>query len=91
MSMKNKHGLTEQLKVLETEVHAKKLDLSSINAKLGSNYAYQDELAIRVQQAKRNENELREEFIKKSQEIAGDYKKMKDILDVFTGNFYATD
>ena len=85
---KDKHELTEKLKVLETEIHEAKIDLKSIKQKLEIAYKYEEELRQRQSFAKEKTDELKTDFFKKSGEISDMYKKMKDIFDVFTGNFY---
>ena len=86
--MEEKHQLTEKLKVLETEIHDAKVDLRGINSKLEMAYKYEEELHQRMEFAKKKTEELRNEFFIKSGEISNKYVKMKDIFNVFTGNFY---
>lgn len=86
--MDNKHELTEQLKIIETEIYNDKVDLRSINLKLEASYKYQDELLERMEWAKKQTEEHRRHFFEKSSEIAKKFDRMKNILDVFTGNFY---
>lgn len=86
--MSDKHELTDKLKKIETVIYDKKVDLSSINSKLKNAYDYEEELNKRLLWAKENTDKLRLEFLQKSKEVSDEYKKMKDILDVFTGNFY---
>lgn len=80
--------LTEKLKVLENQVSDTEMDLRSINLKLETAYQYEEDLAIRQAAAKKKTDELRIEFFKKSGKIGELYQDMKNILDVFTGNFY---
>jgi len=87
--MDKKHELTERLKVLETEIYEAKLDLKTINSKLDIAYSYEDELVQRQIAAKKKTEELRKEFFKKAGEVSEMYTKMKNIFDVFTGNFYS--
>lgn len=89
--MDKKHELTEKLKVLETEIYDAKCDLKAINSKLEIAYQYEDELVQRQVAAKKKTEELRKEFFKKGGEISEMYNKMKNIFDVFTGNFYSKD
>jgi hypothetical protein len=86
--MENKHELTEKLKVLETEIYNAKIDLKSINSKLEIAYQYEEDLVQRQVSAKKKTEELRKLFFEKSGEISEMYNKMKNIFDVFTGNFY---
>lgn len=88
--MKNnkKHELTEKLKVLETLIHDARIDLQGINSKLDCAYSYEDELSQRQVSAKKKTEELRKEFYIKSSEISRLYEKMRDIFDIFTGNYY---
>ena len=86
--MEQKHKLTENLKALETEVYNKKIDLNSLMSKLESSYKYEDELLQRLEFAKKQTKILREECFKTSTSISNDFEKIKDILDIFTSNFY---
>lgn len=86
--MDNKHEMTEKLKVIETEIYNDKIDLRSINSKLETSYKYQDELLQRMEWAKKQTEDLRQQYFQKSTEISKKFDKMKDIMDVFTGNFY---
>lgn len=86
--MSDKHKLTEKLKVLETKIYDKKVDLGAIERKLNSMYSYEEELNQRMVYAKEETEKQRLKFIEKSKEIGKDYSEMKKILDVFTGNFY---
>lgn len=86
--MEKQHNLTEKLKVLETEIYNAKIDLKGINNKLNNAYAYEDELVTRQNFAKKQTEEMRKEFFQKSSEISEMHNKMKNIFDVFTGNFY---
>lgn len=84
----DKHELTEKLKLIEVKIYESKIDLNSISLKLDSAYKYEDELIERQIAAKENTIKLRNEFFKKAGEISEMYDKMKNIIDVFTGNFY---
>jgi hypothetical protein len=86
--MENKHELTEKLKVIETEIYNDKIDLRGINSKLEMAYKYEEELIERMNYAKKQTEELRKQFFIKAGEISTKYDKMKNIFDVFTGNFY---
>lgn len=86
--MDDKHKLTEKLKVIETQIHDEKTDLKGITSKLDIAYAYEEELYKRQISAKQKTDDLRNEHFKKMGEINQLYKNMKDIFDVFTGNFY---
>lgn len=86
--MDNKHQLTEKLKVIETEIHDARIDLRATQSKLEIALKYEEELIERMNFAKNKTSELRNEFFKKSAQISSKYAKMKNIFDVFTGNFY---
>lgn len=84
----NKHKLTEELKVLETEIHHGKLDLKTIQEKLDIAYKYEEDLLSRLQTARKKTSELQNEYFLKTGEINQTFNKMKSIFDIFTGNFY---
>lgn len=86
--MENKNKLTEELKVLENEIHQMKIELKAINSKLEIAYNYENELSERMNFARKQTEEMRHLFFKKSGEISNKYHQMKSIFDVFTGNFY---
>jgi hypothetical protein len=86
--MSKGHELTEKLKVIETEIHDNKIDLNSISAKLDIAYKYEDDLIQRLQSARENTTKLRNDFFKTAGEISEQYDKIKNIVDIFTGNFY---
>lgn len=86
--MSDKHKLTEKLKSIETKIYDKKVDLSAIERKLNNSYSYEEDLNSRMVVTKERTDKLRLEFIEKSKEISAEYKDMKNILDVFTGNFF---
>lgn len=88
MEMENKNELTEKLKVIENEIYNDKIDLRGINSKLEIAYKYEEELIERMNYAKKQTDELRKQFFIKACEISTKYYKMKNIFDVFTGNFY---
>lgn len=88
MKEDNKHELTEKLKVIETEIHDKRIDLRGIGYKLDAAYKYEDELIQRLESARKKTLELREDFFKKYGEVSELYDKMKNVCDIFTGNFY---
>lgn len=86
--MEKKHELTEQLKQVETEIYDAKIDLRGIQAKLEMAYRYEEELNQRMANAKTKTEELRLQFFQKASALSNLYEKMKNIFDVFTGNFY---
>lgn len=86
--MDNKHELTEQLKAIENAIYNDKVDLRGISLKLESAYEYEEELIQRLDFARKQTKELRKQFFIKSGFISEKYEKMKNIVDVFTGNFY---
>ena len=83
-----KHELTEKLKVIETEIHEAKLDLRAINSKLEISMQYEDDLRTRQITANEKTKQYRGEFFKKSSEISDKYRKMANIFEMHTGNFY---
>lgn len=86
--MENKHELTEKLKAIETEIHDLKIDLAGVNNKLAIAYQYEDDLNKRMVTAKEKTKALQIDFFRKAGEISVKYNEIKDIVDVFTGNFY---
>lgn len=86
--MDKKHELTEQLKVIETEVYNDKIDLLSITRKLEIAQQYEEDLIKRQEWARKQTEQLRNEFFQKCTAISKGYDKMKNIVEVFTGNFY---
>ena len=89
--MDNKHELTEQLKVIENEIYNDKIDLRGITRKLESAQQYEEDLIKRQEFARKQTAELRNEFFQKCTSISQKYDKIKNIVDVFTGNFYNHD
>ena len=89
--MANNNKLTDDLKELETEVYKLRSNLKGINDRLNISYKYEAELAERMVAAKKQTEEIRQEFFLKTQEITGKYNEMKKIVGVFTGNFYSND
>jgi len=88
IKMENKHELTEKLKLIETEIHNDRIDLRGISSKLEIAYKYEEELIERMNYAKARTEKLRQDYFIKTGEISSKYEKMKNIFDVFTGNFY---
>jgi len=86
--MKNKHELTEKLKILETDIYDSKIELKAINDKIEYSQQYEDELIQRLRLSQNKNTKLKEEFFKKSSEITIHYNKMTDIFNIFTANFY---
>lgn len=84
----SKHELTEKLKVFETEIYDESIDLKGIINKLEVAYAYEEELAQRMVAARLKTNRLQEEVFVKSGKITELHKKMKDVFNIFTGNFF---
>lgn len=87
-AMPDKHELTEKLKVVEKQIYNHKTELRAINAKLENAYKYEDELLQRLNFARKETAEFRNQFFAKSTEISQQYEKMKNIFDVFTMNYY---
>lgn len=86
--MDDKHELTEKLKVIETEIHNDKFDLRCINSKLEIAYKYEEELLVRMDNARKKTEELRKQFFAKSSELSSKFDKMKEMVNIFTGNWY---
>ena len=86
--MDDKNKLTGKLKLVETEIYQEKIDLKAIEAKLKIAYDYEEELIARIIYAKKKSAELKSEFFKKVQILSNKFGDMKNIFDVFTGNFY---
>jgi len=86
--MEDKNELTENLKVIENEIHDGKADLRAINHKLQTAYQYEEDLVSRATYAKNKTLALQKEFFEKSSEINEKYRKMQKVFDIFTGNFY---
>lgn len=86
--MEEKHKLTEQLKVIETEIYDKKIEMKSISLKLEIAYKYEDELAQRALAAREKITDLRNQMFTQNNELSKLYDKMAEIFKVFTGNFY---
>ena len=81
----NKHELTEKLKVIETEIYNDKVDLNSINVKLENAYKYEEELLKRLDFARKQTEDLRNQFFIKSTSIIKKFNQMKSDLDIWTG------
>ncbi len=86
--MKNKHELTEKLKVLETEIHELRLDLKTTSRKLKSSQDYETDLIQRQVKAREKTELYQKDFFIKSNEILEVHKKMKELMEVYTGHFY---
>lgn len=86
--MSEKHKMTEKLKVVEVKVHNDRIDLKAIERKLNIAYKYEDELLERLNAARKNTGDLKEEFFKKAQSITEHYRDMKSIFNVFTQHYY---
>lgn len=86
--MNDKYKLTDKLKKIETVIYKKKVTLSTLNLQLQNANDYEDELTKRMIWAREQTEKHRIEFIEKSKEISEQYSEMKNVLDVFTGNFY---
>lgn len=87
-NMNDKSKLTEDLKVLETEVYNLKIDQKSIQAKLKISYDYETNLLERLEKCRKDRILLIDELNEKQKTISAVFKKMKSILNIFTGNFY---
>lgn len=88
MVQEKKSELTEQLKELETNVNNLKADSRAIRSKLNISYDYETNLLERLEKCRKDRVLLDKELTEVNQKISTNFKKMKSILDVFTGNFY---
>lgn len=86
--MEKKEKLTEQLKSIENNIDDIRSDMNSISSKLNSAYSYEDELLQRLEFARKKTKDLRIEFFQKTALLTELYSEVKNICDVFTGNFY---
>lgn len=85
--MSDKFELTEKVKATERDLINKKHELKAINSKLETCYNYEDELLQRLEFARKQTRELRNEFFIKSGEISECFKVLKGHLEIYTGNF----
>ena len=88
MTDEKKNKLTEKLKLVENEIEDGRAELHSISVRLGIAYAYETELEQRRVAAVKKTEELRIEYYQKMNSITKLYYKIKNIVDVFTGNWY---
>lgn len=88
MEQEKKSELTEQLKELETNVNNLKADSRAIRSKLNISYDYETNLLERLEKCRKDRVLLDKELIEVNKKISTNFKKMKSVLDVFTGNFY---
>jgi len=88
MSQSEKHTLTDKLKLIETQIHEKRIDMKATSSKLQIAYDYEDELVVRMSAARARTEAIKKDLFAHSSELSKMYDKMKDIFDVFTGNFY---
>lgn len=86
--IERKNELTEELKLIEDEIHNKRIDVSTITSKLEIAQKYETELLERLVFARKKTDILRKDFFIESGKISAMYDKMKDIFDVWTGNFH---
>lgn len=82
-----KDNITEKLKVLELEAMNLKIDFNSYNIKLKIAYEYETELLRRLENARSNTKLLQENVFQTSSKLADTFQKMKNELDIYTGNF----
>lgn len=83
-----KPQFTEKVKVIEAEIDGNQVDLRAINSKLEIAYKYEAELLLRLESARKNTEDLRNQYFAKSTEVAKGYQKMKDAFDIWTGFFF---
>lgn len=86
--MSDKFELTEKVKATERDLINKKHELKAINSKLETCYKYEDELLQRLEFARSQTKELRNQFFIKSGEITEGFKELKGHLEIYTGNFF---
>lgn len=85
--MSNKAELTEKVKAIELDLINRKHELKAINSKLESSYKYEDELHQRLEFARNQTKELRNQFFIKMGEISEEIRVLKANIDLWTGNF----
>lgn len=85
--MNNKVELTEKVKAIELDLINRKHELKAINSKLESSYKYEDELHQRLEFARNQTKELRNQFFIKMGEISEEIRVLKANIDLWTGNF----
>ncbi len=85
--MTDKFELTEKVKETERDLINKKHELKAINSKLETCYKYEDELLQRLEFARTQTKDLRNQFFIKSGEITEKFKDLKAHIDLYTGNF----
>jgi len=79
--MDKEHELTEELKVIETEIYNDKLDLRNVANKLEIAQQYENELIQRQQFARKHTEQLRNEFFQKCTSISEKYEKIKEKVE----------
>lgn len=85
--MSDKFELTEKVKATERDLINKKHELKAINSKLETCYKYEDELLQRLEFARKQTKELRNEFFAKTGEISECVQQLKDHFRIYTANF----
>jgi len=80
--------LTEELKYTECEINERNAELRAVRSKLYQNYKYEAEMLERLEKARNKTKDLHQELSDKIKAVAVLHDKMKNILDVFTGNFF---
>lgn len=79
--------LTEKVKAIELDLINKRHELKAINSKLESSYKYEDELHQRLEFARSQTKDLRNQFFIKSGEISESFRDLKAAVDLYTGTF----
>lgn len=87
--MEKTNKLTEKLKLLEAEINDCRSDLNAIKSKLTIAFNYENELNQRMVDAKKHTEELRRQFSIKSTEMSNKFVDMKNLFDIFTGNYFS--
>lgn len=80
--------VTEVLKELEVHAYDLKTDFNSLKYKLEIAYKYEEELLVRLESARKKTKEIQINLFDTSNKISDVFQKMKNQLDIFTGNFY---
>lgn len=80
--------VTEVLKELEVQAYDLKTDFNSLKYKLEIAYKYEEELLVRLESARKKTKEIQINLFDTSNKISDVFQKMKNQLDIFTGNFY---
>lgn len=89
MTDEQKKLFTERLKSLETEARQIKLRLEFIEKQIEISQKYEDELTGRLALSRETSSNFRNQFFKTANELNETVKKMKNELEIYTGNYYS--